>query len=40
MVVLVSISLCALLVAAYPLSGVQKFYARALGKPLAEMSDH
>ncbi|MDP4028597.1 MAG: cation:proton antiporter [Gallionella sp.] len=40
MVVLVSISLCALLVAAYPLPGVRKFYARALGKPLAETADH
>jgi len=39
MVVLVSIALCALLVAAYPLSGVQRFYARALGKPLAETQD-
>jgi len=34
MVVLVSISLCALLVAVYPLPGVQKFYSRALGKPV------
>ena len=39
MVVLVSISLCALLVALYPLQGVQKFYARALGKPLAQTGD-
>jgi len=35
MVVLVSIALCALLVAAYPLPGVQKFYSRALGKPVS-----
>ena len=34
MVVLVSISLCALLVVVYPLPGVQKFYSRALGKPV------
>ncbi len=34
MVVLVSISLCALLVAVYPLPGMQKFYARALKKPV------
>jgi len=34
MVVLVSISLCALLVAVYPLPSVQKFYSRALGKPV------
>lgn len=40
MVVLVSISLCALLVAVYPLPNMRKFYARALGKPLAETSDH
>jgi NhaP-type Na+/H+ or K+/H+ antiporter len=40
MVVLVSIALCALLVAVYPLSGMRKFYARALGKPLAETADH
>ncbi|OGS94045.1 MAG: hypothetical protein A3K04_07915 [Gallionellales bacterium RBG_16_56_9] len=39
MVVLVSISLCALLVALYPLQGVRKFYARALGKPLAQTGD-
>jgi len=35
MVVLVSITLCALLVAAYPLPGVQKFYARVLDKQAA-----
>ena len=34
MVVLVSISLCALLVAVYPLPGMQKFYSRALKKPV------
>ena len=34
MVVLVSIALCALLVAAYPLPGMMRFYSRALGKPL------
>lgn len=34
MVVLVSISLCALLVAVYPLPSVQKFYSRALKKPV------
>ena len=34
MVVLVSIALCALLVAVYPLPGMQKFYSRALGKPV------
>jgi len=39
MVVLVSISLCALLVAVHPLPSVQKFYARALGKPLAQTED-
>ena len=39
MVVLASIALCALLVALYPLQGVQKFYARALGKPLAQTED-
>ncbi|MFZ2301727.1 MAG: cation:proton antiporter [Gallionella sp.] len=39
MVVLVSISLCALLVAVYPLPGMQKFYSRALGKPLAETAN-
>jgi NhaP-type Na+/H+ or K+/H+ antiporter len=33
MVVLVSIALCALLVAVYPLPGMQKFYSRTLGKP-------
>ena len=35
MVVLVSISLCALLVAMYPLPRAQKFYSRALGKQVA-----
>jgi len=35
MVVLVSISLCALLVAVYPLPSVQKCYSRALGKQSA-----
>lgn len=34
MVVLVSITLTALLVMVYPLHATQKFYARALGKPL------
>lgn len=34
MVVLISISLCALLVAVYPLPSVQKFYSRALAKPI------
>ncbi len=34
MVVLVSIALCALLVAAFPLPGMLKFYSRALNKPL------
>ncbi len=34
MVVLASISLCALLVAVYPLPSVQKFYSRALNKPV------
>ena len=34
MVVLVSISLCALLVAVCPLPGMQKFYSRALNKPV------
>ena len=34
MVVLVSIALCALLVAVYPLPGMQKFYSRTLGKPV------
>ena len=34
MVVLVSIALCALLVAAYPLPGVRKLYSHALGKPV------
>jgi len=34
MVVLVSIALCALLVAVYPLPSVQKFYSRTLGKPV------
>ncbi|MDZ4201347.1 MAG: cation:proton antiporter [Gallionella sp.] len=33
MVVLISISFTALLVIAFPLSGMQKLYARALGKP-------
>lgn len=36
MVVLVSITLTALLVIAYPVPAVQKLYARALGKPLTE----
>ena len=35
MVVLVSITLTALLVMLYPLPGAQKFYSRALGKPVA-----
>lgn len=34
MVVLVSIALCALLVAVYSLPGMQKFYSRTLGKPV------
>lgn len=34
MVVLVSIALCALLVAAYPLPGIVRFYSRVLNKPL------
>lgn len=34
MVVLVSISLCALLVAMYPLPGMQKLYSHTLGKPV------
>ncbi len=34
MVVLVSIALCALLVALYSLPGMQKLYSRALGKPV------
>jgi len=37
--VLVSITLTALLVMLYPLSGAQKFYSRALVKPLAETVD-
>ncbi|MGA8148867.1 MAG: hypothetical protein WB870_15050 [Gallionellaceae bacterium] len=36
MVVLVSITLTALLVMAYPAPAAQKFYSLALGKPLAE----
>jgi Na+:H+ antiporter len=39
MVVLVSIALTALLVIAYPVPAVQKIYARALGKPLADTGD-
>jgi NhaP-type Na+/H+ or K+/H+ antiporter len=39
MVVLVSITLTALLVMIYPLPGAQKFYSRALVKPLAETVD-
>ena len=39
MVVLVSITLTALLVMLYPLPGAQKFYSRALVKPLAETLD-
>jgi hypothetical protein len=37
--VLASITLTALLVMVYPVPAAQKFYARALGKPLADADD-